>query len=361
MNNTTELKLRQKFVEEGRFAALPLSIPGETLPIPEDESAITTVAENLDGSLVYGATSGEKCHIFISASKGTKNGILDLGIIENAIDIPTILCHDRNTHEAYPHYVYDKVVFAANFDHGTALYNFKSTFPGDTFQEPSFALPEFSQAVFLKNVRMFDLIKTPSFDVIFCLTDKGVFKFDSSANKISTIFEADLSSIPIKTFATVSNETAYFTGNKHKMIKINLLNGTCEETAIPTSMREPGCGYCVIAGKIIYARQSGELVQVDTVHETTEIIGRTMLPDVQCMSALPDGRIYGVCGREIGYFFKFNLQSRTVDDMGAIAAAFGAKRYGFEFSRMLTGRDGEIYLGEKDRGGHFWIYFPALN
>ena len=299
--------------------------------------------------------------IFISASKGTKNGILDLGVVDDAIDIPTIICLDRNKQEAYPHHIYDKVVFAANFEHGTALCNFKSTFPGDTFQEPSFALPEFSQAAFLKNVRIFDLIKTPSFNIIFCLTDKGVFKFDSTANTISTVFQADLSSIPIKAFAVVSNETAYFINNKHKMIKIKLSDGTCDETAISTSMHEPGCGYCIIAGKIIYARQSGELVQVDTEHETTEIIGKTMLSDVQCMSALPDGRIYGICGRGIGYFFKFDLQSGTVDDMGAIAASFGSKRYGFEFSRMLTGRDGEIYLGERDRGGHFWIYFPALN
>jgi hypothetical protein len=361
MSNTTELKLRQKFVEEGRFAALPLAIPGETLPIPEDESAITAMAENLDGSLLYGATSGEKCHIFISASKGTKNGILDLGVVENALDIPAIVCLDRNKKEAYPHYIYDQVVFAANFGLGAALYNFKSTFPGDTFQEPSFILPEFSQAVFLENVRIFDVVKTTFFNVIFCLTDKGVLKFDCATNTISTVFEADLTNIPIKAFAVISNETAYFTGNKHKMIKINLTNGTCKETAISTSMQEPGCGYCVIAGKIIYARQSGELVQLDTERETTEIIGSTMLPDVQCMSALPDGRIYGICGQGIGYFFKFDLHSRTVNDMGAIAAALGTKRYGFEFSRMLTGRNGEVYLGEKDRGGHLWIYFPALN
>ena len=86
-----------------------------------------------------------------------------------------------------------------------------------------------------------------------------------------------------------------------------------------------------------------------------------MLPDVQCMCILPDGRLFGVCGQEIGYFFKFDLTSCEVEDLGAIASSLESRRYGFEFSTMFTGQNGEIYMGEVDRGGHLWLYFPADN
>jgi len=44
--------------------------------------------------------------------------------------------------------------------------------------------------------------------------------------------------------------------------------------------------------------------------------------------------------------------------LGAVVATVGVRRYGFEFSCAIAGLDGEIVLGECDRGGHLWIYYP---
>lgn len=35
-------------------------------------------------------------------------------------------------------------------------------------------------------------------------------------------------------------------------------------------------------------------------------------------------------------------------------------RCGYVFGDAVTGRDGEIVLGEDDDGGHLWLYFPRI-
>jgi hypothetical protein len=47
-------------------------------------------------------------------------------------------------------------------------------------------------------------------------------------------------------------------------------------------------------------------------------------------------------------------------NLGVAASVIERRRYGYEFSAAVVGRDGEIVFGEDDFGGHVWLYFPRI-
>jgi hypothetical protein len=356
--NVKKLKLRQKFVQEGRFAAIPLKMPGETFAIPDDESSISAIIESPDGRVFYGATSGAECHIFAGSAKGSSRGIIDLGVVEGAKLIPVMTYAGNSC--SNPRLPCDIIIFAANFVDGAHFYRVGISFPKDTFQEPSFMVPQIEQICFLPGYQVCDAVLTPDGHNLLCLTTAGIWSLCLASNHILAVAELDLSSAPICKFAVVG-DAAFFVGESGRIMRLDMSDIVCSDTAMAVPFTDPGCGFCVVDNKIIAANSTGKLFAFEPERSEVVIIGQVMLPDVQCMSSLPDGRIYGVCGRGIGYFFKFDTTTGETEDMGAIASALEDSRYGFEFSTMLTGRDGEIYMGENDRGGHLWIYFPSVN
>jgi len=88
MTNKKKSAVDQRFVTEGRFYAMPLVIDGESYPIPRDESYLNAFTETTSGDKFFGTTGGSKCHVFAGAAKGSCAGIFDMGVVEDAIDIP---------------------------------------------------------------------------------------------------------------------------------------------------------------------------------------------------------------------------------------------------------------------------------
>ncbi|MDX9982317.1 MAG: hypothetical protein RBU25_20015, partial [Lentisphaeria bacterium] len=113
-------------------------------------------------------------------------------------------------------------------------------------------------------------------------------------------------------------------------------------------------------GNTLLAAADGVLFDLDPARNEGELIGRAPLPEVQCLAGLPDGRAYGVCGRGIGHVFRVDREPARCVALGAAATAVGAHRYGFSFSRAATTTEGVIFLGEHDRSGHLWAYYPPL-
>jgi hypothetical protein len=65
-----------------------------------------------------------------------------------------------------------------------------------------------------------------------------------------------------------------------------------------------------------------------------------------------DGAIYVcLCGEFTG--------TRNLRDLGIPMATSERYWHGYEFGAAVTGRFGEIYLGESDRISHLFIYHPA--
>ena len=78
------------------------------------------------------------------------------------------------------------------------------------------------------------------------------------------------------------------------------------------------------------------------------------------MAGTFDGRVYGSEGREIQHLFVYDPQSGETRDIGIAVSVLFHRRYGYQFAEAATGTQGEIILGEDDRGGHLWMYLPAV-
>ena len=88
----------------------------------------------------------------------------------------------------------------------------------------------------------------------------------------------------------------------------------------------------------------------------------TRLGPVNCLTVGNDGRLFGACGlgEDIGHLFCHDPDAGSLRDLGIAVSAITARQYGYHFQCMATGRDGEIYLGQHERVGHLWVYFPPV-
>jgi hypothetical protein len=89
-------------------------------------------------------------------------------------------------------------------------------------------------------------------------------------------------------------------------------------------------------------------------------VGKTRLAPVGSMAVTHDGRMIGSCGDGIGRLFVSSPREGQVKDIGVAVSILERRRYGYQFGDAVTGRDGEIYFGERDNSGHLWIYFPRI-
>ena len=78
------------------------------------------------------------------------------------------------------------------------------------------------------------------------------------------------------------------------------------------------------------------------------------------MAVIPDGRVYGFCGRGIEHLFVFDPETPAATDLGVAVSVIERRRYGYQFSSAVVNRDGHLFFGENDNLGHVWIYFPTI-
>lgn len=357
MKTKEKAVLVQQFVTEGRFLAMPMTFEGESYPIPPDESYLNAFAENPKGDQFYGSTGGKKCHVFAGGAKGACGGILDLGVAEGAFDIPVVL-HLKSFEKHYK--TYENIIFIANMQDEATIYCSTVLLSHDSIQEPSFYSFPFEPLTSLLGTRFFDAVLTPDCQFLIGLSDKGILSIEIETGKVNKVFECNLNATFIKKLAQLDDQ-AYFIDKQGEFIALDLSSLSCTPTGIKGNFDEKSWGFCICQNSILYANGSGKLFAFDTQNKSIVEAGQAPLPEMQCMCNLPDNRIFGVCGAEIGFFFRFDFASGTSEALGAIVTAMGTRRYGFEFSKMTTGKDGEIYLCENDRGGHLWIYSPSIS
>ncbi len=358
MKNKKKYPVDQRFVTEGRFYAMPLVIDGESFPISRDESYLNAFTEAPSGNKFFGTTGGSKCHVFGGSIKGSCAGIFDFGVIEDAIDIPVIIYYDKVF--ARSKYFVDQIIFVANNKDGASIYIHQVYLTTDIIQEPSYVRFLFSETAKLEKVRVEDALISKDKEHLICLSDKGIIDVTIKSGENRYLQKIELGKAAIKKFAKINDSVAYFIDEKGMFFKLDLKNMSVYKTDVTVDVDDNSWGFCIVNKRILFANSSGDFFTLNPAKNFLKKIGKAILPKIQCMAVLPDQRVYGVCGSEIGVFFRLDIKSGKSESLGAIATAMGSKRYGFEFSKMTTGKDGEIYLCENDRGGHLWIYSPKI-
>jgi len=346
-HSLTRPAVRGDYVEEGQLFAWPLCIPHECDAIPADSSLITALAVSGDGRVVWGATGGERCHLFAGCFKGAAGGILDLCELPGVIESPALLASPRGDS--------NECLAACTIQDGAALMRISFPVPRDVIQEPSLsgATPEL-----VARWDGGDVFGMASFgDAVMVLTTAGLFRMDMEQGNAELVAETR-SPKPVRGPVVLDASLHWLCED------MALATLTSKGDLLPLTLIPDAEGESLLAARnkrdLIVVKPDGAFLRVDPSAGEIAPIAYSPLPGVQCLAPLHDGRIYGICGDGIGHFFRVDVESATSEALGAVATAVSTHRYGFTFSCCCVSAEGTIYLGEHDRGGHLWAYYPPL-
>ncbi len=333
------------FTTEGLMVAFPTCMPGQSVPIPLDESRITALDVTPAGT-VFGGTSGKRVHLFVADFRGESGLVFDLGVV-NGADSCAAVCRGAG------------VLFAfVNGEQGGRAVSTRLMQP----------LRGFIQEWGINRSPMNDLGEcfrgepvvdaTAAAQAVVGVTRNHLFTVDPKAAKIQEAGEAPGSRIAVASGGSVVGFDGFThlwsfdpTARALRRRAVALPAGSWSNRAFWTRDGQSGLLYTADA--------DGNLFSFDG-NSFSAPLGRAPLKPVGPMAVTLDGRLFGFCGEEIAKMFCFNPRNRAISTFGVAVSVMERRRYGYEFGAAVTGRDGEILFGENDNGGHLWLYFPRI-
>lgn len=339
------------FVTSGHMLALPLCFPGTTTPIDPDESGITALAMTRDGH-IYGGTSGRSAHVFVFMSRGATGFVFDLGPLEGFSSSSAVVCGE------------EKVFVCANGPGGGAIFSHEyQPIPGDCLQEWGFTRKPFTRVAGLEAQHpIFHAVGAREGKLLVGITAEGIFRLNTEERKVTSRERVDL---PRQKIIACPDGAVYGTAAGGRVWRFDSEGGGLEKDVaqVPGAAADAQVVWAGVSGStLLYGAEvrSGAVFSFDTAAGDVTELGCSPLSPIRCIAATLDGRLFGICGNEMGHLFEYNPRLRVISDLGIPISVLETRRYGYEFADAAAGLDGEIYFGESDRGGHLWVYFPAI-
>jgi hypothetical protein len=335
----------KSFTTEGLMVAFPTCMPGQTVPIPLDESRITALDVTREGT-VFGGTSGKRVHLFVADYRGESGLVFDLGVVEGATSCAAVCCGTG------------ALVALVNGERGGRAVSTRLMPPPRGF------------------IQEWGIGRSPVNDLGECfsgepvvhatITARGVvgvtsnhlFTLDAKDSKVQVVGEAPGSRVAVAPGGAVVG----FDGAPPRWsFDPAARTITRRAVALPAgAWGKPAWWARDLRGGLLYtADAEGKLFSFDG-KSFSGPLGSAPLKPVGPMAVTHDGRLFGFCGAEIAKMFCFNPRGREVSTLGVAVSVIERRRYGYEFGDAVTGRDGEILFGENDNGGHLWLYFPRI-
>jgi hypothetical protein len=347
-------RIHGRFVSEGSFVAFPLCLPGASLPIIHDESAITALATTGDG-LIYGGTSGFRCHLFAAIFHGAGGGVLDLGVVTDADQ-----CVALAVGAGF-------IVACVNGPSGGRLIlRAKQEMASDLIQEWDFGIePTRDLGQPASGEPILHAVADASGQWLIGLTSQHLFRYAIGSDSIELL-------APLKSVGAIA---ADLRGNVYglevvsddqpaSLWRCHAATGLFTRNAIPLpagawSACRPVWTRHPLSGELFLSDAAGRIYSFADDHVGSALAKVPYAP-LLTMAATADGRIFGHCGEGICRLFVLDLSSGELKDLACVASVLQAKRYGYQFASAVLGRDGQIIFGENDNGAHLWLYFPRI-
>ncbi len=334
------------FIRAGLMVAMPLGFPGATTAIPADESRVTALTLNRTDHFetLWGGTSGRRAHIFFAWMRGVTGIVVDLAGDGESTETAGVAC------------LKTQAVAAVNGPYGARLLTrHHGQISYDCIQEWGVDMKPLARAAELPGERISAMeTDAPAQGVVLAL-NSAVAAWDPAGG---------LRRGPGTDLAALSRDGAggiLGIGRDGELVRIER---TTRGIRVRKAGRAKGDFHTAVfsapfPGKpLCLADARGSLFLLGS--RGPRGIGRAPLAPVTCMAVTRDGRLFGFCGKEIAHMFEYGPASGKVRDLGVALSVLNRRRYGYEFSCALANRDGHIFFGENDRGGHLWIYFPEL-
>ena len=337
------------FVTEGTMVAFPLCFPGASAPIASDESRITALDVTPEG-IVYGGTSGKRTHLFVGMFHTITGIVFDLGAIEGADRCAAICCGK------------EKFIACVNGPRGGRLFTRRlQPAAGDLLQEWGFTrepLTEIGEAV--KGEKILHAVADASKSLVIGVTERHVFTVSFQNARVEIVGEvtgAGRLAVGSKggIFGMDDGDTLWRLDPETKALARKLI-------PLPPGRWQPPLIWAKdpADGGLYVADADGRLFSFAEERALSGPLAQTMIAPVRAMAVTPDGRVFGACGDGIGKLFCYSPDTRKVTSIGVAVSVIERRRYGYEFGDAVTGRDGQIILGEDDDLGHLWLYFPRI-
>jgi len=373
--------LHDSYVREGQMVAVPLAFPHMTLPMPADESYITALGID-DRQVLYGGTGGPKAHLFATMTRGLTGTTIHMAELQDDARTTAVLV------------ARDGRVIAATSPGGSRP---------DT--DPHDCAAEGEGALFIhEHIRLpYDLIhewhflRTPAETLAVPVPGEGIACAVLAAGadgrevvvglsaKTGTLFVCDVSSGDVETVQPVDEHglfshaicvgpegKVYGTATEGRLWSFDPVSvsfamvGAMIPTLAGRARRNQADSFAVDAERgAIYGggTADGVLFSFEPATGTVRALGKaTGFPGIRACAVTRDGRLFGFSGRDgdLGHLFCYNPDTHELKDLGLACAMVGERVYGYQFSCSVVGRDGQVFFGEHDRGGHVWTYWPAI-
>ena len=358
------------------MVAMALDFPGMSVPIPGDESYITALDID-DRQVVYGGTGGRKAHLFAAFTRGLTHVVIDMCVVQEDARTTAVL--------AGP----DGGVFAAtapggsvaageprNEDGEGAIYTHGAIpTPYDLIHEWHFIVsPAEKLTVPLPGEGIACAILGPGRKRIYGMGERSgtLFACDAATGGTETLAVVDDRGFFSRTIVLGPDRMIYGTGILGKLWRLDPESGLFDwvGAAIPTQAgrapRNQAESFAVDRARgIIYGAGSadGILFAFDPASGRVRSLGKTTtFRGARGLVVTNDGRLFGISGRQgdIGHLFCYDPDEHELRDLGLLAALRGPRIYGYEFSCGVVDRDGHVFFGQHERGGHLWQYCPAI-
>ena len=355
-----------EWVGEGICLAVPLCIPGQSIPPPAGETAMRTFAYDPWGTLYIG-TAGRKAHL-LGAMIHKETGIVHvMGTVPEADAILAIAVPAEGYH----------LHLLATGPQGGTVWTTPRFATGGCIQEWFVGRYEMTRtAAILPGKRIACAVASADGRSFYGLTDERkpeLFRVDLPSGEVHTIYTSaeDDTSPLLQGLHLDSRGTLWgscypsriwkLEPGAHAIQHVAIIPGAAgraHHTYVSAWASDPVTG-ALYGG----TAPDGFFFRMDTPDTAPVALGKpTRMDGIHCLTVANDGRVYGMAGMEddIGHLFCYEPDAGSLRDLGIPVSVLTARQYGYHFRCALTGPGGEIYFGQYERVNHLWIYIPRV-
>ena len=371
------------FVSRGTFYVQELGLSGRTPHIPRNECSITAMAMGKNGAL-FGATSGKKSHLFLYLPL-TKR-FIPLNTFGGDNSVCGSMVADRHGR------IYFGTVPQGGDARGGGLYMYDAaakqlliTSMDDRdkgefcllFKPPSpelAAIDDLDAPVPGEGIGCMTIDQDQ--DQIYGLSyPSGCFFIYDTEKQKTTV--KDVAADPAVKSSNVSRAiicaggNVYFSGQHGYLIAYSPADDVFRKTTmkIPVS---PGREYLNTVSALartddgmVYGGTSadGYLFAFDPKEEKLVCLGKPGNEShIRSLTVGHDGIIWGLCGtdQELVHLFRYDPLKKDLGDCGMMRAKMPKTWIVHKADALITGNNGELFIGESDALSHLVIYCPPI-
>lgn len=347
------------FITEGCLALRPLCHEGVDAPIPNGESAVTALVYDAARRKLYGATSGERAHLFWYDPSPAAEHVVDIGVLGERSACRHLFALGDGSLVG--------IVQPAGrvFRYCPAgEYSVIWTYHANEIGFLPVELGEVRAAAVDRARQFLYVVRAPGGEIV-----KVDLAGDHDPGEVQTCARVER---PDRSNAIGLDAEGGLWGSGANGHFFTCQPDTGEIEVLPEQLPSPkGMEFLngidammshpdgfLVGGTVL-----GTLFKLDPRGRRVQGFGRPLADHrIRCLAVGRDHAVYGSAGspERMSHLFRFDPASGEVKDLGIPMVHYPSNWICHRIGALAVGANGEVYLGEEDRIGHLFIYYPPV-